>query len=99
MVAVKHLKPELYSDESELTLFASEVDLMRKLSHRNIVGFVGAGEPGAGGSVGAFVVQARQPWAPAPRVARPICMLPTPSAPPLCTAASLPSPHPVMPTL
>eukprot|EP00883_Tetradesmus_obliquus_P000915 jgi/Sobl393_1/10984/SZX65083.1 len=39
-VAVKRLKPELYN-AADLQLFAKEVALMRKLSHRNIVDMVG----------------------------------------------------------
>ncbi|KIZ04397.1 Dual specificity protein kinase shkE [Monoraphidium neglectum] len=56
-VAVKHLKPELYGDEIELELFETEVELMRKLQHRNIVGLVGAGGVAVGDEGGAFMVQ------------------------------------------
>ncbi|KAF8055751.1 splA [Scenedesmus sp. PABB004] len=56
LVAVKRLKRELFENPSELTLFRKEVSLMRKLRHRNIVDFIGAGELDQG-STSAFVVQ------------------------------------------
>ncbi|KAI8476817.1 MAG: kinase-like domain-containing protein [Monoraphidium minutum] len=54
LVAVKHLKPELFSSPADLKLFRQEVGLMRKLQYRNIVAFIGAGSEAGGGE---FVVQ------------------------------------------
>uniref|UniRef100_A0A383VIX9 Protein kinase domain-containing protein n=1 Tax=Tetradesmus obliquus TaxID=3088 RepID=A0A383VIX9_TETOB len=43
-VAVKRLKKELYGSADDTKLFAQEVNLMRKLRHRNIVDFIGVVE-------------------------------------------------------
>eukprot|EP00775_Hariotina_reticulata_P005978 gene5978-6217_t len=56
MVAVKRLKKELFKNLDDLKLFEKEVDLVRKLRHRNIVDFIGAGEL-AESSECAYVVQ------------------------------------------
>lgn len=51
-MAVKRLKRELYDSEADLTLFAQEVELMRKLKHKWVAGGVCRGGGGTQAHVG-----------------------------------------------